>query len=348
MNPLAEAKAIARSIEHAGLTIYDPITVGDPQFWFTAPALQALLNDRLTGFNVLGMANRTRSKYVNQEICRALGYPVPRSFKRVQPRFPGQCFDKYVQKNNNLQIWIEELSPARRYVLVQVDASDRISIVKVVTGASLAPLDTTGRLTRKYQARCLVGDEALELVTPVDTDRLASIIEADATIGSALPVAEPRASSLLPIASLFARLSTLVGISFADAGHDQERLRGAALHRLVCEAIGYCTFQDDGQFPDVRHQLLEIKLQTSPTIDLGLVLPSGETPLDVPVIAGTQIRHSDVRYAVFHGRIDRGKVIISHLVMTTGACFFDRFPQFGGNVLNAKLQIPLPRDFLEI
>ena len=78
---------------------------------------------------------------------------------------------------------------------------------------------------------------------------------------------------------------------FVNAGFDQERNRGAALHALVCKALGYAGYQDDGQFPDVRHQLLEVKLQTSPTIDLGLVRPDSTEPLDVPQIAGNIIRH---------------------------------------------------------
>ena len=152
---------------------------------------------------------------------------------------------------------------------------------------------------------------------------------------------------MLTIRAVFERLSRLIGQSFADAGIDQERNRGAALHRLVCAALGYASYQDDGQFPDVRHQLLEIKLQTSPTIDLGLVRPDSTEILDVPMIREKQIRHCDVRYAVFYAGIDAGQVRLTHLFLTTGEAFFRRFTQFKGKVLNAKLQIPLPTDFFD-
>jgi hypothetical protein len=152
---------------------------------------------------------------------------------------------------------------------------------------------------------------------------------------------------LLAIVVIFKRLSRLVGRNFADAGFDQERLRGAALHRLVCGALGYASYQDDGQFPDVRHQLLEVKLQTAGTIDLGLVRPDSLEVLDIPMIERQQIRHCDVRYAIFYGSIAKGKVNLSHLFVTTGQRFFDRFPQFQGKVLNKKLQIPLPTDFFD-
>ncbi|MFQ5639932.1 MAG: restriction endonuclease, partial [bacterium] len=124
-------------------------------------------------------------------------------------------------------------------------------------------------------------------------------------------------------------------------------MRGAALHRLVCQCLGYTDYRDHGQFPDVRHQLLEVKLQTSPTIDLGLVCPDSESPLDVPKIGGQQIRHCDVRYALFYGATDGKKVTLTHLFLTTGEKFFTRFPRFQGKVLNKKLQIPLPTDFFD-
>jgi hypothetical protein len=109
--------------------------------------------------------------------------------------------------------------------------------------------------------------------------------------------------------------------------------------------LGYSSYADDGRFPDVRQQLLEVKLQTSPTIDLGLVTPDSTAPLDIPTINNIQVRHCDVRYALFYAEIDRGQVAITNVYLTSGENFFSRFPKFGGKVLNKKLQIPLPSDF---
>lgn len=128
---------------------------------------------------------------------------------------------------------------------------------------------------------------------------------------------------------------------------DQERLRGAALHRLVCATLGYRSYHDDGRFPDVRHQLLEVKLQTSPAIDLGLVRPDSIEVLDVPMLEGQQLRHCDVRYAIFYGDYSIGMVQLTHLLVVTGEGFFARFAQFQGKVLNRKLQIPLPTEFFD-
>ncbi len=344
-----DPKRYVAAISARGLSIYDPVTVGDPVFWIPTPELQVLLDDGLRGLSLAGLPLRTRSKEVKNRVCEILGYPVPKSFKKTQPRFPGQMFDTYIQKSNNLQVWNEELSASRRYVIIRVSAADEVMRVKVVTGDTLALLDTTGTLTRKYQARCLPGAQSSELIAAKDTDRLLPFVTPNVDLGQiATPVRYPAGGEILPIEAVFERLSVLVGRQFTDAGADQERNRGAALHRLVCEALGYRSYQDHGQFPDVRHQLLEVKLQTSPTIDLGLVTPESVEPLDVPMIGGQQIRHCDVRYGIFYGAVANGIVTLTYFFLTTGAAFFARFPQFQGKVLNAKLQIPLPADFFNI
>lgn len=340
--------AYVEAIEASGLTIYDLIEVGHPTLWIPTPELEALLNSAMTGISLAGLPIRTRSKVAKEHVCRVLGYPVPQSFQKSQPRFPGQLFDTYVQKSNNLQVWNEELSSSRRYVIIRVDHSDIITKVKVVTGDELSMLDTTGTLTQKYQARLIPGKSEAELVAEADTDLLQPFVNCDVVLGSAVsPVAHPSAGQLLPIAEIFQRLRAMIGVTFPDAGHDQERNRGAALHKIVCLQLGYSDYRDDGRFPDVRQQLLEVKLQTSQTIDLGLVCPDSESLLDVPQLDGRQVRHCDVRYAIFYGTTDGKIVTITHFFLTTGERFFTRFPQFQGKILNKKLQVPLPSSFFD-
>jgi hypothetical protein len=344
----------AQNIQGSQLSIYDPIDPQDKALWIPRAELEALLNAGLSQFSLQGLPIRTRSKVVKQQICKILGYPVPRTFKKTQPRFIGQDFDVYIQKSNNLQIWNEDIQPDRRYVLVRVSAEDLIERVKVVTGDVLERLDTTGTLTQKYQARLSVGVEPAELIVEKDTLPLQKLFDQNqadrktadrATGNQAISTDTPIPQNLLPIAELFERLKPLVGQEFEDAGYDQERNRGAILHRLVCRQLGYEQCPDDGRFPDIRNQLLEIKLQTSSTIDLGLVRPNSEALLAMPEINGLRIRHCDVRYALFYGRTDGNMVVLSHFFLTTGAAFFSRFQQFQGQVVNRKIQIPLPKDF---
>lgn len=346
--PIHDENLFVQKISESKKTIYDPVEIGDPNLWIPIDILENLLQKGLMGLSLKDLPLRTRSKVLKQAVCEALGYPIPDSFKKTQPRFPGQSFDTYVQKSNNLQIWNEEISPSRRYVIIHLTEDDIIDKIKVITGESLASLDRTGTLTQKYQARIVLADKQFELISPYDTGNVQEIIGDKTDFSQTLhlsPNKPPIAECLLPILEVFNRLKKLVGKEFVDIGRDQERNRGAILHQFVCESLGFSEYHDGGQFPDILNQLVEVKLQMSPTIDLGLVLPSSVEPLDIPRLKNKAVRHCDVRYAIFYAVLDGTKVTLTHLFLTTGEDFFNRFTQFAGKVKNTKLQIPLPRDF---
>lgn len=348
-NLLSRAYEIKSNIDRSGLSIYDDIEMNDPDLWYSGAELEALLLDQVLGHSFEGLPLRTRSKKAKDLVCQSLGYFPPKSYSKTTPRFLGQKFDLYVQKSNNLQVWNEELDSERRYVLFRLDEIDQITNVKVVNGAALAKLDTTGTLTQKYQATLDVGRRTHELISSSDTDVMCSLVSSrNLPLSFCSPIDTPEFNSLYSIEALFVKLSNIVGQSFDNVGAVQERIRGDELHRLVCESLGYGSFGDNGQFPDVKHQLLEVKLQTSATIDLGLVCPDSTNVLDIEPINEQSVRHCDVRYAVFKAEIIGNKVVVTNLFLTTGADFFTRFRKFEGKGLNKKLQIPLPRNFFEL
>ena len=331
-------------LSKSGKTIYD-LLHETPEFFLPTVDLEAILRRGLIGLD-LNYPLRTRSKVLKTQICKILGYPVPKSFTKSKPRFPGQDFDTYIQKSNNLQIWNEEIIPTRRYAIIRVDANSRVTSVRVVTGEVIAKLDPTGTLTKKYQAKSRATITSTVLVSHSDAY---SVTEAIAKLPNRVLVISESGvrqtrldfSRFLPIPALYKKLLKLVGQRLSDPGLDQERNRGAALHRAVCKVLDIGEYCDTGTCPDVAEQLLELKLQTSPTIDLGLISPDDSTPLTfLPAV-----RHSDVRYAVFYGAIVGRQVKLDHLVLTLGKDFFKFFQRFEGNVVNAKLQIPLPADF---
>ncbi len=348
MNKLALASEQVRRIAQSGLTIYDPVEIGG-ELWLPSDLLEALLQTELIGHRFEAVALRTRSKLAKSEVCRVLGYPVPKSFRKLKhlARFPGQDFDTYVQTADNLQIWNAEISPSRRYVLIRPDAHGIVRRVRVVSGAELAPLDRTGKLTRKFQAR--ISDFTRpRLASGEDTSNLRNLIASGSpALSKASPIDIPQSGKLHSIAKLFAKLSPLVGKSFENPGVLQDRNRGGFLHGLVSTALGYKDHADNGRFPDIRHQLLEVKLQTSPTIDLGAISPDTDEYLDLPIIGRIKIRHQDVRYAVFCGSVSEDKIRLTGLVIVTGKDFYATFEKFGGLVINNKYQMRLPRDFFD-
>lgn len=333
-------------INASSLSIYDPVAKDHPTLFIPTAELEKLLNFGLAGKSLYGLALRTRSKVVKELVCRTLGYPIPKSFKKTRPRFPGQDFDIYVQKSSNLQIWNEEITATRRYVLIRVTEEGLILGVRVIEGEALALLDATGTLTQKYQARLGSVSEAYELITETDSALLSALFKVPCDpLKEEKPSDRPSIDTLMPIAEIMTRLQPLIGRAFLHLGHDQERNRGGALHQMVCTALGYSSYSDNGQFPDVRHQLLEVKLQTSPTIDLGLVTPDSQEPLGGIILGETPVRHCDVRYAIFHGTLEDKYVRLNGLILSTGEKFFTRFKRFEGNVVNKKIQINLPRNF---
>src|SRR6058998_4129434 len=120
------------ALAKSGRTIYDSLH-DSPEHFLPSVDLESILRTGLLGLD-LNFPLRTRSKVLKAKICEILGYPVPTSFKRSKPRFPGQDFDTYVQKSNNLQIWNQKIVSTRRYVIIRVNESSRVTGVRVVTG----------------------------------------------------------------------------------------------------------------------------------------------------------------------------------------------------------------------
>ena len=171
------------------------------------------------------------------------------------------------------------------------------------------------------------------------------IIRSDCDLSAVNPNYYPSREQLLDIKEVYRRLMPMVGASIDYIDAVQERNRGAELHAMICEHLGYSIYKDDGSYPDIANQLLEIKLQTSPTIDLGLHSPEdGER---IVTIGNTSFYSQDIRYAIFDGEIRGSRVYLQNLYLVTGEDFSTYFPLFQGKETNAKLQLPLPVDFFD-
>lgn len=346
MSPIGDE--IAAAIKRAGVSIYDDLT-DHPEAIYDIGVLEERLNERLRGLQ-WDFPPRTRSKVAKQAVADAMGYPVPASFAKTQPRFPGQNLDTAVQMADNLQIWNEEVDPLRRYAIIRVDGDGVVLGVRVVTGEVIALWDKTGTLTSKYQAKRLPGRTGSALVSESDTPAFITALKpreemTEAELRGCAPTDRPVVGRVLSVRSLYVLLRRLEGAEFDDPGVTQDRARGVVFQRIVCERLGLGEYGDVGQFPDILAQALEVKLQLSPTIDLGLVLPSSDAPAEE---LGHGLRHADTRYAVAYGsRPAANRVRIDAVVMSTGKDFFSEFQRFEGNVQNRKLQIPLPRDLFK-
>lgn len=333
------------NIINSGKTIYDTEMVSNMPLFIPLDILETMLNNGLVGLSLAGLPLRTRSKFVKSLICKALGYPVPDAFRKTKPDFPAQNFDVYTQKSHNVQIWNEAVDPKRRYAFIQVDEANKILKVKVIIGEQFAKLDRTGTLTTKYQAMMPNTDRGI-LFSTIDTFSVQDWCGKEMVdLSNINPTNAPKKGSLLSVKKVYDLLKSLEGVSIPRLDALQERNRGALLHKMICERLGYKIFADTGTYPDILNQLIEIKFQTSPTIDLGL-----HSPDDNKVIfsSGTkQFFSKDIRYAIIGGYVQDRSILITRIYMVTGEDFTKHFHLFGGKVQNAKLQIPLPQDFFD-
>ena len=210
-------------------------------------------------------------------------------------------------------------------------------------------MDRTGTLTSKYQAKRHNERAGSKLVSPTDTENFSHILH-PVDVPSGVLAAQrsselPKAGEVLPIAGLYSRLLGLVGQRLRAVGAEQDRVRGELLQSAVCRSLGLREHRNYAQWPDIVSQILEVKLQTSPTIDLGLVFPTDEA---LALALGYGIRYCDARYLVAYGEIGPlGATTITEVVLATGADFLSEFTQFGGLVRNVKRQIRLPRWLFE-
>ena len=342
---LARALQVRDDIRRLGVDLYNEPATADSGYFYAPGELEMLLKAELVGRQDLaGLPVKTRANVAKTLVCQALGYDAPKSFKRVSPRLPHPAIDVYAQQSTNLQIWNQEVDAERRYVILILGEHEVLD-VRVVAGADLAQFDKTGKLTTKFQAARIDESAGSVLVSGFDTDNFIARLDPSTHASANSPVAQPELGGVLTVAEVYNRLLPMVGQTYVDPGIVQERNRGTVVHREACERLGTGSFADNGQFPDVLSQLVEVKLQLARTVDLGLELPSSDTPL---ASANGVLDVRDVRYAIFYAERHDSRFTITSLVLTTGADFFDEYRQFRGRTVNAKLQLRLPNTWFEV
>ena len=144
-------------------------------------------------------------------------------------------------------------------------------------------------------------------------------------------------SNLWSIHILKERLQALIGKRLIAA---DTKTRGQLLERMVANLLGYSE-EDNlvGGYPDLPNQLLEIKLQESPTIDLGAHSPQTKEV----ICRASKITTQDIRYFIALTNPESGT--IEGIVLTSGkelGHYFSYVPS-----KSYKCQRNIPMDFFE-
>ena len=131
----------------------------------------------------------------------------------------------------------------------------------------------------------------------------------------------------------------LVGISLEI---NDTKNRGQALERLVLQLLGYSEENLQGLaggYPDIPNQLLEVKVQDSPTVDLGKYSPE----IEEFILEESNITTRDIRYLI--ALTNPQTNIIEGVVLTPGERLSEIFTYVSDT--SFKCQRSIPMNFFE-
>lgn len=256
---------------------------------------------------------------------------------QVWNRFPNTFNVLVKYKKGNAAIKCNDI----RLILVQID-TDKKQIKTIVTATPQYIVDkfgTFGVPTMKHQliiaetkrkeiirqdSKCLFHD---------DTENMFSHIQADFFTITDNISTSPQTGKLLPLSVIKDKvIGSLLGRKLKNA---DTKTRGQELERLVASLLGYHI--DDtlvGGYPDIPNQLLEIKIQDSPTVDLDKYSPSNPITIDMNLDITTE----DVRYLI---ALTDKNGIIEGLILCPGNKLGEHFTFVNGTSYKCQRSIPM-------
>lgn len=231
-----------------------------------------------------------------------------------------------------------------RCILVKVNTTtEKIETIAVLTPEYIEKhFGKFGTPTIKYQLiinatirQCIISAPKSMLIGQ-DTNKMKLLLAEKYTTSKAELSDEPIPGKIFPISVLKNRVaSKLIGLRL---NAKNTKNRGQELERIVANLLGYNTASPlVGGYPDIKNQALEIKVQESPTIDLGKETPS----IPSKPFTGLDITTEDVRYLI--ALTDPSSKIIKGVVLLSGSDIVEKFSLVGDT--SYKCQRTIPMDF---
>lgn len=244
---------------------------------------------------------------------------VPPKEKGV-PSLLREFLDTYIVtsgKSYNLQVWNRNptsssvqieykdgsklLANQVRFLLVRIHTkSQRVRCVAVLSPQYIVKnFGKFGKPTVKQQliittsARKRVYDAPDGIVFFPEDSRIAERTVKRADLSGSNFHAVPEDGKLLSLEAI--RIMVKSNVIGAKLKSGATKIRGQALELLVATSLGYRVKETDvmiGGYPDIRHQALEVKVQDSPTVDLGRYSPQFEEEIaDCPGFTSQSVRY---------------------------------------------------------
>ncbi len=322
---------------------------------------------RTDGSNIRKLIAETLEKY---ELPKAAEYGqyeiVPPKGKGV-PKITRNFIDTYIVTTGtsyNLQVW--NRVPATDTLLIKYESGEslkctdvRFVIVRIDTGknviASIVILTPEyiehrfgkfGKPTIKNQlliskkVRKDIYESRDKILTYPDTKKLSYNVRHDYDPPKSGMVEEPDLQHLFSIGLLKKMVAEkLIGFKLNAAA---TKNRGQALEKKVLELLGYAIQENDllyGAFPDIRNQLLEVKVQDSPTVDLGRFSPEKEEV----IVNDLGLTTFDARYLI--ALTNPHTEIIEGIILSPGERLGELFSYVSAE--SYKCQRAIPMGFFE-
>lgn len=256
---------------------------------------------------------------------------------QVWNRFPNSG-NVLIRYSNNERILCKDI----RLILTKVDTDDKTikSIIVCSPQYIVKKFGKFGVPTMKYQliispgSRSTITDSKDKVLYHTDTDTIQGLTSDKVDLSGKSIGDAPEKGSLFTLETIKNNVaSQLIGMKLPSK---DTKTRGQLLEREVAKLLGY---SGDGSlvggYPDIPHQLLEVKVQDSPTVDLGKYSPSNAVVIDEEL----QVTTEDVRYLIALANPSSG--IIEGLVLSPGADLGDSFTFVNGTSFKCQRSIPM-------
>jgi hypothetical protein len=322
---------------------------------------------RTDGSNIRKLIASVLEKYSLPEPAEEGQFEIVPPKAKGVPKIAREFLDTYVVTSGasyNLQVW--NRVPAADTLLIKYDSGEilkcidvRFVFTKIDTKnnciASIIIL-TPDYIEQKFgkfgkptiKNQLLISDKIRKqiynkedkILSFPDSKKLSYWIRHDYESPKSNMVEEPDIRHLFSISLLKEMVAEkLIGYKLDAAA---TKNRGQALERKVLELLGYPITESDllyGDFPDIRNQLLEVKVQDSPTVDLGKFSPEKEEI----VVEDSELTTLDVRYLI--ALTNPKTEIIEGIILSPGERLGELFSYVSTE--NYKCQRAIPMAFFD-
>lgn len=322
---------------------------------------------RTDGSNVRKLIASILEKHSLPELAKQGEFEIVPPKAKGVPKIVREFIDTYIVTSGssyNLQVW--NRIPATetllikyesgeslkcidvRFVFVRIDTENNViaSVIILTPEYIEQKFGKFGKPTIKHQllisgkVRKDIFEREDKILSFPDSKKLSYQIRHDYEPPKTGMVEEPDIKHLFSIGLLKKMVAEkLIGFKLNAAA---TKNRGQALEKKVLELLGYDVKDNDllyGAFPDIRNQLLEVKVQDSPTVDLGKFSPEKEEI----VIADSDLTTFDVRYLI--ALTNPQTEIIEGIILSPGEKLGELFSYVSAE--SYKCQRAIPMSFFE-